>query len=166
MISDYAYALNILDQYDNQKLKIVKGKENEEYKITYEDANKVIEGLRKTFGSSKLFGKEKDKSFQGSLKNIYQTFGKKQLYPSLEQKAAAPLYFMIKNHAFVDGNKRIAAAVFLMYLARNNFLYRPDGSKRIADNALVALCLLIAESDAKEKEMMIKVIVNLINQKN
>ncbi|KUG26066.1 putative dna-binding protein in cluster with type i restriction-modification system [hydrocarbon metagenome] len=166
VITDYTYALDVLDQYDTQKLKITKGQTKEEYLITYEDSLKVIGELKKTFGGSRLFGKEKDKSFQGSLKNIYQTYGRNQLYPTLEEKAAALLYFTIKNHSFIDGNKRIAAAVFLMYLARNNFLYRSDGNKRIADNALVALCLLIAESHPKEKDMIMKVIVNLINQKN
>lgn len=97
---------------------------------------------------------------------IYQTFNKKELYPSIEEKASMLLYLAIKNHSFIDGNKRIAAALFLMYLAKNNYLYRKNNEKRIADNALVALCLLIAESNPREKETIVKVVVNLINKNN
>ena len=113
-----------------------------------------------------LFGIEKDQGFKSALGAIYQTFDGKELYPSVEEKGANLLYFVVKNHAFSDGNKRIAAALFIYFLGMNGILYRPDGSKRLADNALVALTLLIAESRPEEKDTIVKVIVNLINQKN
>ncbi len=166
VISEYSYALEILDKYDHQKLQIGKHETIESYKINNEDANELISSLKTKYGGSSLFGKQKDGSFQSTLNTLYQTFGKKELYPSLEEKAATLLYLAIKNHSFIDGNKRIAAALFIMYLAKNNFLYSSSGEKRIADNALVALCLMIAESNPKEKEIMIKVVVNLINKKN
>lgn len=166
VISDYTYALDILDQYDHHKLKINKTKKKEEYKITYEDSIELIDNLKKKFGGSSLLGKQKDESFKSTIGTIYQTFNKKELYPSLEEKAAMLLYLAIKNHSFVDGNKRIAATLFLMYLDRNRYLYRSNGEKRIADNALVALCLMIAESNPKEKDIITKVIVNLINKNN
>jgi death-on-curing family protein len=166
VITDYTHALDILDSYDHQRLKIKDTEKEELYKITYDDSIDLIKIMQKDYGASGLFGKEKDKSFKSAVANIYQTFGKKELYPSIEEKAANLLYMIIKNHGFVDGNKRIAATIFLMYLARNKYLYRPNGEKRIADNALVALCLMIAESSPKEKDTIIKVIVNLINKKN
>ncbi|MFZ0456558.1 MAG: type II toxin-antitoxin system death-on-curing family toxin [Ignavibacteriaceae bacterium] len=126
----------------------------------------MINNLRKKFGSSSLFGISKYESFRSTLSTIYQTFEKKELYPSFEEKAAMLLYLAIKNHSFIDGNKRIAAALFLMFLNKNKYLYKVDGEKRIADNALVALCLLIAESNHREKDTMIKVIINLINKIN
>ena len=166
VISDYTYALDILDQYDHQKVSIGKAVKKEEYKINYNDSMKLVKNLQKKFSTSDLFGKEKDESFKSTLGNIYQTFNKKELYPSLEEKAAMLLYLAIKNHSFIDGNKRIAAAIFLMYLSKNNFLYNSDGEKRIADNALVAICLMIAASDPKEKDKIKKVVVNLINKNN
>lgn len=166
VIADYTYALDILDQYDHQNLKILKSNRKGSYKIKYEDAIDLINNLKAKFGGSSLFGKEKDKSFRSTLATIYQTFDGKELYPSLEEKAANLLYLAIKNHSFVDGNKRIAASLFLMFLTKNKFLYSSTGVKRIADNALVALCLMIAESNPKEKDIIIKVIVNLINKKN
>lgn len=126
----------------------------------------MINELRKKFGGSSLFGIIKDESFKSTLGTIYQTFDKKELYPSLEEKAAMLLYLAVKNHSFIDGNKRIAAVLLLMFLSKNKYLYRADGEKRIADNALVALCLLVAESNPKEKDTIIKVIVNLINKNN
>ncbi len=127
----------------------------------------AIKGLKDKFGGSSLFGNEKDESFQGSLAAIIiKTFSGKDLYPSVEEKAANPLYFVIKNHSFSDGNKRIAAFLFVWFLEKNDVLYRPDGSKKIADNALVALTLMIAESKPEEKDIMIKVVVNLINLRN
>jgi prophage maintenance system killer protein len=135
-------------------------------KISYDEAISVIAEMRKKFNASKLFGLEKDASVKSSLNVIFQTYGKKELYPSLEEKAANLLYFLVKNHSFVDGNKRIAAFLFIWFLSKNNFLYREDGSKRIADNALVALTLMIAESRPEEKDVLVKVIVNLINRKN
>jgi prophage maintenance system killer protein len=166
VITDYTYALDILDQYDHKKLKIIKVKKKEEYKINYKDSIELIKGLRKKFSSSDLFGKEKDKSFQSTVGTLYQTFNKKELYPSIEEKSAMLLYLTIKNHSFVDENKRIAAALFLMYLDRNKYLYSKRGEKRIADNALVALCLMIAESNAKEMDTIVKVVINLINSRN
>ena len=113
-----------------------------------------------------MFGNEKDDSFKSSLSTIYQTFGGEELYPSIEEKAANLLYFIVKNHSFSDGNKRIAAAIFAWFLQRHDYLYNQDGEKRIADNALVAFTLLIAESKPEEKDTIVKVIINLINGKN
>ncbi len=166
VISDYTYALDILDQYDHQKVKTEKAVNKEAYKITYEDAIKLVKNLRKKFGGSALFGREKDESLKSTIGTIYQTFNKKELYPGLDEKAAMLLYLAVKNHSFVDGNKRIAAALFLMYMSRNNYLYSSNGEKRIADNALVALCLMIAASNPKEKDIICKVVANLINKKN
>jgi prophage maintenance system killer protein len=166
VVTDYAYALDVLDRYDHQVLEIEATSPKELFRITYAAAMEAVKGLKDKFGGSSLFGNEKDESFQGSLAAIYQTFGGKDLYPSVEEKASNLLYFVIKNHSFSDGNKRIAAFLFVWFLEKNGILYRPDGSKKIADNALVALTLMIAESKAEEKEMMIKVVVNLINLKN
>jgi len=166
VVTDYAYALDILDQYDHQVLEMRSTTPEEIFQITYTEAMKAIKGLKDKFGGSTLFGNEKDDSFHGSLAAIYQTFGGKDLYPSVEEKAGNLLYFVIKNHSFSDGNKRIAAFLFVWFLEKNGILYRPDGSKKIADNALVALTLMIAESKPEEKDMMIKVVVNLSNLKN
>ncbi|MDH7462149.1 RhuM family protein [Chitinophagaceae bacterium 26-R-25] len=166
VITDYTYALDVLDQYDHQILEIHNTTRQELFQITYEQAIKAIKGLYDKFGGSSLFGNEKDESFQGSIAAIYQTFGGHELYPSIEEKAAHLLYFVIKNHSFSDGNKRIAAFLFVWFLEKNGILYKTDGSKRIADNALVALTLMIAESKPEEKDMMAKVVVNLINVKN
>ncbi|MHA4809552.1 RhuM family protein [Flavitalea flava] len=166
VVTDYAYALDVLDQYDHQILEIDATTRKELFQITYPAAMDAIKGLKDKFGGSSLFGNEKDESFQGSLAAIYQTFGGTDLYPSVEEKAANLLYFVIKNHSFSDGNKRIAAFLFVWFLEKNAILYKPDGSKKIADNALVALTLMIAESKPEEKDMMIKVVVNLINLKN
>lgn len=166
VITDYTYALDILDQYDHQALEITTTTPDEIFRISYMEAMKAITELRNKFGGSSLFGNEKDDSFQGSLAAIYQTFGSKDLYGSVEEKAAHLLYFVIKNHSFSDGNKRIAAFLFVWFLEKNSILYREDGSRRLADNALVALTLMIAESRPEEKDMMVKVVVNLINKKN
>jgi prophage maintenance system killer protein len=166
VVTDYAYALEVLDRYDHQVLEIEATSPKELFQITYPAAIEAIKSLKDKFGGSSLFGNEKDESFQGSLVAIYQTFGGKDLYPSVEEKAANLLYFVIKNHSFSDGNKRIAAFLFVWFLEKNGILYRADGSKKIADNALVALTLMIAESKPEEKDMMIKVVVNLINLKN
>jgi len=166
VISDYTYALDILDQYDHQELKLGRIERAEEYKINYKDSAELIKNLKKKFGGSGLFGKEKDESFKSTIGTIYQTFNKKELYPGLEEKAAMLLYLTIKNHSFIDGNKRIGAALFLMYLSKNSFLYGTSGEKRIADNALVALCLMIAASNPIEKDIILKVVVNLINKNN
>lgn len=166
VVSDYAYALDILDKYDHQRLTIEGTTAQELFAINYDEAKQAIHDLKDKFGGSSLFGNEKDQSFKSSIATIYQTFDGIDLYPSVEEKAANLLYFVVKNHSFSDGNKRIAAYLFVWFLDKNSILYKPDGSKRIADNALVALTLMIAESKSDEKEIMVKVIVNLINIKN
>lgn len=166
VISDYNYALGLLDDYDYKKLKISHTSKEEKFKLTYAHAIKVVQALEKKFGGSDLFGKEKDQSFKSSISTIYQTFGGKELYPSIEEKAANLLYFVVKNHSFVDGNKRIAASIFLWFLEANDLLYKEDGGKRIADNALVAITLMIAESNPVEKDIIVTLLVNLINRNN
>ena len=166
IIRDYSYGLDLIDAYDYQRLGITGVSKRKAVAISYDDAKKAIEQLRTQYNASDLFGREKDQSFQGSLVSIFQTFNKKQLYPSIEEKAASLLYFLVKNHPFVDGNKRIAAFIFLWFLDKNRQLYRTDGNKRLADNALVALTLMVAESNPKEKDIIVKVIINLINEKN
>ena len=166
VVTDYTYALDTLDNYDYERLTIDKTTKQETFHATYENAMEAISGLREKFGGSSLFGNEKDDSFKSSIGQIYQTFGGEELYPSVEEKAAMLLYLVTKNHSFSDGNKRIAATLFLWFLNNNGILYRPDGSKRLADNTLVALTLMIAESKTEEKDVMVKVVVNLINQKN
>ena len=166
VVTDYTYALDTLDNYDYERLTIDKTTKEEPFHATYENAMEAINGLRDKFGGSALFGNEKDDSFKSSIGQIYQTFGGEELYPSVEEKAAMLLYLVTKNHSFSDGNKRIAATMFLWFLNNNGILYRADGSKRIADNTLVALTLMIAESKTEEKDVMVKVVVNLINQQN
>jgi prophage maintenance system killer protein len=165
VILDYQKALHLLDEYDHQELQIKEITTQEKFKLTYEKARKELSKLKGHYTSG-LFGLEKDQSFSGSIGAIYQSFDGKEVYPSIEEKAAHLLYFVVKNHSFVDGNKRIAASLFIWFLNENGILYQEDGSKRIADNALVALTLLIAESQPEEKDIMIKVIVNLINREN
>ena len=166
VVTDYSYALDTLDNYDYQRLTIEKTTKEEPFHATYENAMEEINRLREKFGGSVLFGNEKDDSFKSSIGQIYQTFGGKELYPSVEEKAAMLLYLVTKNHSFSDGNKRIADTLFLWFLNGNRILYRADGSKRIPDNTLVALTLMIAESRTEEKDVMVKVVVNLINQQN
>lgn len=166
VITDYSYALDILDKYDHQQLTLEGTADQQLFVATYEEAMKAIRDLKDKFGGSSLFGNEKDDSFKGSIGVIYQSFGGEEFYPTIEEKAANLLYFVIKNHSFSDGNKRIAAYLFVWFLSRNRFLYRADGAKRIGDNALVALTLMIAESKPEEKDMMVKVVVNLINSNN
>ncbi len=166
VVVDYTYALDTLDNYDYERLSIDKTTKEAPFHATYENAMEAIGGLREKFGGSTLFGNEKDESFKSSIGQIYQTFGGEELYPSVEEKAAMLLYLVTKNHSFSDGNKRIAATLFLWFLNNNGILYRKDGSKRLADNTLVALTLMIAESKTEEKDVMVKVVVNLINQRN
>ena len=166
IISDYSYALEILDKYDYQTLKIENTTGKEVYQLTYEEAIKKIEISKKEYSNSNLFGQEKDNSFKSSIATIYQTFDGKDLYPSIEEKAANLLYFIVKNHSFSDGNKRIAAFLFLYFLERNGLLFTKEGRKRIANNALVALTLMVAVSKPEEKETIIKIMVNLINKNN
>lgn len=166
VISDYVYALDTLNHYDYQSLSIQKTTKEEPFRATYENAMEAINALKEKFGGSQWFANEKDDSFKSSIGQIYQTFGGEDLYPSVEEKAAMLLYLVVKNHSFSDGNKRIAAMLFLWFLNNNHILYAEDGHKRIADNTLVALTLMIAESKTAEKDVMVKVVVNLINKEN
>ena len=166
VVVDYTYALDTLDNYDYERLTIDQTTKVASFHATYENAMEQIQRLRDKFGASVLFGNEKDDSFKSSIGQIYQTFGGEELYPSVEEKAAMLLYLVTKNHSFSDGNKRIAATLFLWFLNNNKILYNSDGSKRIADSTLVALTLMIAESKTEEKDIMVKVVVNLINQRN
>ena len=157
VIEKYSNALDLLDSYDHQNMTRPKGNKAT-YVLQYEECMKVIQSMR--FGDeSDLFGKEKDDSFKGSIGNIYQSCGGVDIYESLEEKAANLLYFVTKNHSFFDGNKRIAATMFLYFLDRNSALF-VDGQKKIEDSTLVALTIMIAESRPEEKEMMISVIMN------
>lgn len=166
VVRDYTYALDTLDGYDYQSLEIRSTSGGETFHATYENALEVIISLKEKFGESAMFGNEKDESFRSSIGQIYQTWDGQELYPSVEEKAAVLLYLVTKNHSFTDGNKRIAATLFLWFLENNGILYGADGRKRIADNALVALTLMIAESKTEEMDMMVKVVVNLINTCN
>ncbi|MCK5000124.1 MAG: virulence protein RhuM/Fic/DOC family protein [Anaerohalosphaera sp.] len=166
VITDFAYALDVLDAYDYQRLDVTGVSRKKGKSISYEEARSIIVTLRQQYKAAELFGREKDDTLKSSLGNIFQTFNGKQLYPSMEEKAAHLLYFLVKNHHFTDGNKRIGAFLFLWFLDKNNALYHKDGSKRIADNALVAMTLMIAESNPKHKDIIVKVMVNLINNKN
>lgn len=166
VISDYTYALDTLDRYDFQQLEISNVTTLESFRATYENAMEALRTLKRRFGESALFANEKDESFKSTLGAIYQTFGGEELYPSVEEKAANLLYLVVKNHSFSDGNKRIAAFLFLWFLENNGILYRKDGTRLLDNNTLVALTLMIAESNVEEKDIMIKVVVNLINQNN
>lgn len=166
VITDYVYALDTLDRYDYQTLAVESTTKQEMFRATYENAMAAIGALKDKFGGSQWFANEKDDSFRSSIGQIYQTFAGEDLYPSVEEKAAMLLYLVVKNHSFSDGNKRIAAMLFLWFMKKNGILYGEDGSKRIADNTLVALTLMIAESRTEEKDVMVKVVVNLINQNN
>lgn len=166
VITDYMYALDMLDKYDYQSLEITDTTKEISFYATYENAMEAIGTLRRKFGSGGLFGNEKDQSFQSSINTIYQTFDGKDLYPSIEEKAAMLLYLVVKNHSFSDGNKRIAAFLFLWFLEKNGILYKVNGSRLIENNMLVALTLMIAESRTEEKDIMVKVVVNLINRNN
>ena len=167
VIAQYAYALETLDKYDHQKLTIETAfEETEIQKLSYENAIEQIRIWRDFQKAGNLFGNEKDQSFKSSLETIYQTFDKTDLYPTLEEKAAHLLYFVVKNHSFSDGNKRIAAGLFIYFLSLNNKLLNDFGTKRIGDNALVAITIMIAESKSEEKDIMAKLVVNLINNNN
>ncbi len=160
VLESYSRALDLLDDYDHQRMGRPKGSKSV-YTLTYEECLKVISTMR--FGAeSDLFGREKDDSFKGSIGNIYQSFAGEEVYPSLEEKAANLLYFVTKNHSFFDGNKRIAATMFLYFLDKNEALFH-EGQKLIDDHTLVALTIMIAESKPDEKEMMISVVMNCMN---
>ncbi len=167
LLSNYSKTLSILEHYDKGKLKLLK-EAKEKYKINYDDAKTVIQRMKEELITKKeateLFGQENGEKFEAIIGNIYQTFGGTDLYPSLEEKAAHLLYFIIKDHPFIDGNKRVGSIMFIYYLNRNNFLYKNSGEKKINDNALTTLALLIAISDPKEKDKMIKIITNLLSQ--
>jgi len=162
VVIDYERALDLLDDYDHQRLRPAPRPAAHAVRLAYDEATALIDQMRARYGSSVLFGQEKDQSLQSSLNAVMQTFDGRDVYPSLEEKAAHLLYFLVKNHSFVDGNKRIAAALFLRFLEKNRLLYRPDGSKRIADATLVAVTLMIAESKAEQKEILTRVVVHLI----
>lgn len=166
VISDYAYGLDTLDRYDYQQLEIADTTPEEKFRATYDNAMQALQMLKEQFGASELFAREKDSSFRSTMGAIYQTFGGRDLYPSVEEKAANLLYLTVKNHSFSDGNKRIAAFLFLWFMEKNGILYREDGSRLIDNNTLVALTLMIAESRTEEKDVMTKVVVNLINKRN
>lgn len=166
ILEKYSHALAVLDDYDHQRLQITGTQQAKHAPITYEEAIAQVQLWRKQENLGDLFGNEKDDSFKSSLATIYQTFGGEELYPSIEEKAANLLYFIVKNHSFSDGNKRIAAAIFVWFLERHAYLYNAEGEKRVADNALVAFTLLIAESKPEEKDTIVKVIINLINGEN
>ena len=166
VVQDYTYALDTLDSYDYQTLKIERTTGPERFHATYDNAMAVIRELKAKFGESSLFANEKDQSFRSSIGQIYQTWDGQELYPSIEEKAAMLLYLVTKNHSFSDGNKRIAATLFLWFMDKNGVLYGENGRKRIADNALVALTLMIAESRMDEMDTMLKLTVSLINTHN
>jgi death-on-curing family protein len=165
IISEYSRALNILDDFDHHRLGIPKGTKKLKYELTYPEAKNIIEQMKINFSDSYFFGQEKDGSFKSSVSAIYQTFGEKDLYPTIEEKSAHLLYFITKNHSFIDGNKRIAASFFVYFMQRNGILLNKKGDKRIDNNTLVALTLMIASSSPKDKDVMIRVILNLICDK-
>lgn len=162
LISDYSFALDLLDKYDHQKVDNPKSTVKDIYRITVKDALTALNNLKHKTNASDLFAKPKDKSFDSSLSTIYQTFDGKELYPALEDKAAHLLYFVVKNHSFVDGNKRIGAFLFIWFLDRNKALLDKNGFQRISNETLIALTILVAESKPDEKEIIIKLIKHLI----
>ena len=166
VVTDYARALDILDDYDHQRVRLGAVRRGEARGIDYDEAIAIVAQLRTTYGGSELFGREKDASLRGSLGAVMQAFDGADVYPSLEEKAAHLLYFLVKNHSFVDGNKRIGAALFLWFMEKNGMLYRLDGAKRVADNALVAITLMIAESAPDQREILTRIVVELINERN
>lgn len=159
VVERYSKALDLLDAYDHQTLSRPKGN-HASYILTYEECRALIDDMRFKCESA-LFGNEKDASFKGSIAAIYQSFAGEELYPSLEEKASNLLYFVTKNHSFSDGNKRIAAAVFLYFLDKNDALFDEE-RKRIDDSTLVALTIMIAESEPREKEIMVSVVMNCL----
>lgn len=163
IIADYADGLEIIDQVDHQSLEIPKNLTRAKAKkIAYSKSRKEIDKLKTILKTHDLFGVEKDDSFKSAIANIFQTYNKKELYPSLEEKAANLLYLIIKNHPFVDGNKRIGSFMFVRFLDHNGMLYREDNTKLVAENTLVAMALLIAQSDPKNKALMVKLVMNLL----
>ena len=161
-ISDYAYALDLLDDYDHQRVALRETSERETVPIDRDEVIQLVDQMRSKYDASQIFGVELNDSLESSLGAVMQTFDGKDLYPSVEEKAANLLYFMVKNHSFIDGNKRIAAVTFLRFAEKNGLIYDSEGNRRIADNALVAMTLMIAESDPKEKEVITTMLTNLI----
>jgi len=166
LLANYSKTLSLLEQYDKGRIKLVK-KSKAEFVLEYEEAKRIIKEIKKDLISKKeasdLFGQDNEGRLAGIIKNIYQTFKGKELYPSLEEKAAHLLYFIVKDHPFIDGNKRIASFLFVYFLDKNNFLYKENRERKINDNALTALTLLIAVSEPKDKDILIKIITNLIS---
>lgn len=163
VVTDYSYALDLLDDYDHQRVPAAPTQKGEAKAISYEEARRLIERLKEKFGGPAIFGQEKDDSLHSSLNAILQTFDGQDVYPGLEEKAAHLLYFLVKNHSFIDGNKRIAASLFLWFLEKNALLYWPSGERRLANATLVALTLMIAESKPRDKGPVINIVVNLIS---
>jgi prophage maintenance system killer protein len=166
LITDYTNSWVLLTKYDNHQIVTPKAVSKLKYALTYEDAVEAIENMRtalaKKLGDSDLYGRERQNGLKAVVGALNQTFGRKPLYPSIEHQAAHLLYFLVKDHPFVDGNKRIGAFLFIYYLSRCNYLLKKNGERKINDNALVALTLLVAESDPKEKDVIIKLIMNFI----
>ncbi len=163
VLNTYVLGLEILDDYDHEQLETIGKTESPALMIEPDEFLSVVEAMRRDFDSS-VFGRPKDASFESSVRQIYQSFDGKELYPSIEHKAAMLLYLVIKNHSFVDGNKRIAAALFLYFLERNGLLFSPSGERRISDEGLAALTLLIAISKSEEKETMIHIVITILNR--
>ena len=171
VIKDYSHAITTIEAYDRKALKVEQTTAKRGHVIDYKNASAAIAQLKKELikkkQASDLFGKEREKNrFHSALNAIYQTFGGRDLYPSIEEKAANLLYFIVKNRPFVDGNKRIGALIVIWFLNLNKILYSKEGRKRVADNALVPLTLLVAESKAENKETVVNLVVNLINKRN
>jgi len=167
LLSSYAKTLTLLEEYDKGKLKTAKGRKAK-FVLKYEHCQKIIKEVKKELIAKKeasdIFGRETRGAFEGIIKGLYQTFNRKELYPTIEDKASHLLYFTIKDHPFTDGNKRIASFLLVYFLDKNNYLYREKGEKKINDNALVSLALLVAESNPKEKDILIKIIRNLTTE--
>jgi death-on-curing family protein len=166
LLSDYSKTLTLLEQYDKEKVFLAKRGKSKfvlDYVLTSEIISTVKKDLVKKGQASEMFGQENSEKIKGIIGNLYQTFDKKELYPSLEEKAAHLLYFIIKDHPFVDGNKRLGSFLFVYFLDRNNYLYKDSGEKKINDNALTALALLIAVSDRNEKDKLVKIVTNLLS---
>lgn len=162
VVGEYRFALDLLDDYDYQRVGAPPAGEKVTSPLSYPETLRIVEQLRERFGVSALFGRQKDEGLQAALGAVMQTFGGRELYPSLEEKAANLLYFLIKNHAFIDGNKRIGAALFLWFLEKNGAIRNRKGERRISDAALVALTLLIAESKPQEKEIIVRIVTHLL----
>ena len=165
LLGGYSKTLSLLEQYDTGTVAKIKGAKAS-YIFEYGETIKIIKELRSELAekgeAGDLFGSKRDSAFEGIIRGLYQSFGGKEAYPTIEEKAAHLLYFIIKDHPFSDGNKRIGSFLFVYYLDRNNYLYRETGEKKINDNALVALALLVAVSNPKDKDVMIKIIINLV----